>query len=175
MKSAIFAFLFIVLFSSCRSKDYVAEPAIHQYTFHSDALCIAKWTLFCYQSKPGSLLFRGVTENSSGEKKYFLDYYMDSFDTDFPVGVSLKLGDTFYNLRRAQTEYGDVLQISSEVTNEVIEKILSADGPIVLSYSSRRNTENRELTSGDSARFKSEVKRIHDLNTAAGQLKIVSK
>lgn len=120
------------------SGDFVRwtpEPALEQVLFNSDSLCPG-FHLFCSVGDAKSLSFRGVFKNTTSEKSIFLDYYFSSFEVGFPVGVSLRLDGTWFNLRKAGTDYSDSFRISSFVPAEIADKIVHAK-EITFSFSSR--------------------------------------
>lgn len=133
------------------------------------------WHPFCLNSKPNSVNLYGVLNNTSGEKKYFLDYYLDSFDTDIPVGISLKLNNAYYVLRKTHTDYTDAIKIRSELGEDLVKAISENQSDLVLSYSSRVDTINLEFSKRQSENFRSSmldvVKQIESLE----KMKIIKK
>jgi hypothetical protein len=118
-------------------------------------------------------MVRSTLNNTSGDYKYFLDYYLDSFDSDIPIGVSLKIDGIYYNLKKTQTDYTDTLKISSELTEEVATKIISTKKTILLSYSNRKVTLNFDLSSSDTETLQSYVKEVTQKTTSLQKMKIV--
>lgn len=158
----------------CHSMEVIPEPNLNQYTVKSPPVCLKwNWHPFCLESKPNSLMVRSTLNNTSGDYKYFLDYYLDSFDSDIPIGVSLKIDGIYYNLKKTQTDYTDTLKISSELTEEVATKIISTKKTILLSYSNRKVTLNFDLSSSDTETLQSYVKEVTQKTTSLQKMKIV--
>jgi hypothetical protein len=174
-KQILFSILFIFTVH-CSSITVIPEPNLEQYTVKSSTVCFSfRWyaPFFCWDAQPNSILLKGIYNNNSGEKKYYLDYYLDNFDTDFPVGVSLKIDGTFYNLRKVQTDYSDTLRIRSEINEELIGKLKSYSGNLLLSYSNRSTTTNYELSSGESESILKNAKEVFDKLSSVSKMKIV--
>jgi hypothetical protein len=177
MKKNIQRILFLSLFTAfllgqihCSSFDVIPEPTLNQTTVKSSTVCLTwNWHPFCMEGKPNSLVVRGILNNGSSEKKFYLEYYLDSFDTDLPVGVSLKVDGVYYNLRKAATDYADTLKITSEVSEDALSKLKATKNPISLSYSNRKNTLNFDLSSGDSQKL------IDNLNDVVTKLNSLQK
>jgi hypothetical protein len=165
---------FLVLVLGCSSLEVIPEPNLNQITVKSEPLCLSwNWHPFCVVSKPNSIQLIGVFNNSTLEKKYFLDYYLDSFDTDLPVGVSLKVDGVYYNLRKSATDYVDTLKISSELSEEVVTKLKATKNSISLSYSSRKNTLNFDFSSRQTDKFIQDLTELTNKTTNLQKLKIV--
>lgn len=166
--------LILLLIIKCSSFEVIPEPNLTQTTVKSQSVCLTwNWHPFCVDTKPNSLIIKGILNNNTGEKKYYLEYYTDSFDTDLPVGVSLKIDGVYYNLRKAITEYTDTLKITSELNDEVISKLLNTKNNLSLSYSNRRNTFNFELSSGKSAKLVENMREVQKKLLSLEKLKIV--
>ncbi|WP_427854349.1 hypothetical protein [Leptospira tipperaryensis] len=177
LKIQISSFIFcVILFTgiSCSSTSVLQtpEPALEQVLFHSEPLCPG-FHLFCSQGDTKSMNFRGVFKNSSGEKSLFLDYYLSSFEVSFPIGVSLKLDGTWYNLRKVGTDYSDSMRISSLIPTELVDRILNAK-EITFSFSSREKTTNQLFSSGDASRFQTLLKNIREKVDTQSKLNILN-
>lgn len=169
----LFLFVLLVLLN-CSSFEVIPEPNLTQITVKSKSVCLTwNWHPFCVDSKPNSLMIKGVFNNNTGEKKYYLEYYTDSFDTDLPVGVSLKVDGIYYNLKKVFTEYTETLKVTSELNEEVINKLLNTKNNLHLSYSNRKQTFNFELSSGKSNSLIENMKDVQKKTLSLEKLKIV--
>ncbi|WP_051133768.1 hypothetical protein [Leptospira fainei] len=156
----------------CSSRPaIVAEPVIEQTVLRSGPICISSW--FCSSGRSGSLNFKGILNNRTGEKPLFLEYYVSSFEESFPLGVSIKLDQTWHNLRKVSTEYGETLRLVSLLPIEVADKIQSAK-EIEFSFSSRENTTTRSLSAGDAEAFKNFLKETRAKLDAQAKLTITN-
>ena len=100
--------LFCFLIMSCSSLQVIPEPTLDLVSVKSSSFCPTwNWHPFCVETKPNSIFFTGTLNNSTSEKRYFLEYFQDSFDTDIPIGVSLKIDGTYYVLKKVSTEYSN--------------------------------------------------------------------
>lgn len=168
--------LFLVLFLliRCSSLEVIPEPNLTQITVKSQTVCLTwNWHPFCVDTKPNSLMIKGVLNNNTGERKYYLEYYTDTFDTDLPVGVSLKIDGVYYNLRKVFTEYTETLKVTSELNEEVVKKLLNTKNNLSLSYSNRRNTLNFELSSRKSTSLIENLRDVQKQLLSLERLKIV--
>ncbi|WP_205872841.1 hypothetical protein [Leptospira kmetyi] len=148
------------------------EPALEQVLFNSDPLCPG-FHLFCSNGDTKSLSFRGVFKNPSSEKTLYLDYFLSSFEVSFPIGVSLKLDGTWFNLRKVGTDYSDSMRISSLVPPDVAEKILNAK-EITFSFSSREKTTNQTFSSGETVKFQGLLKSLREKVDSQSKLNILN-
>ncbi len=166
--------LSISFFTQCHSMEVIPEPNLSQYTVKSAPVCLKwNWHPFCLESKPNSLIVRSTLNNTTGDYRYFLDYYLDSFDSDIPIGISLKIDGTYYNLKKTQTDYTDTLKITSELTEEVVAKLIATKKTVLLSYSNRKVTLNFDLSSSDTETLQSYVKEVTEKTTSLQKMKIV--
>ncbi|RHX94003.1 hypothetical protein DLM76_13595 [Leptospira yasudae] len=172
--SALILSFAVVWGIACSSESIrqTPEPALEQVLFHSDPLCPG-FHVFCSQGDTKSLTFRGVYKNPNGEKTVYLDYFLSSFEVSFPIGVSLKLDGTWFNLRKVGTDYSDSMRISSLVPADVSEKILAAK-EITFSFSSREKTTNQLLSKGEIARLQSLLKSLREKLDAQAKLNILN-
>ncbi|PJZ68395.1 hypothetical protein CH373_05955 [Leptospira perolatii] len=133
---------------SCSSGkiQILPEPVMEQITFRSLPVCVNAW--FCGAGDSGSLSVRGLLNNRSGEKTLFLEYYMSTFEESFPVGLSLKLDQTWHNLRKVSTEYGQNVRVVSLLPVDVYEKIQQAK-EVQFSFTSREKTVTHPLSKSD--------------------------
>ncbi|EKO78617.1 MULTISPECIES: hypothetical protein [Leptospira] len=157
------------------SGDFVRrtpEPALEQVLFNSDSLCPG-FHLFCSVGDAKSLSFRGVFKNTTSEKSIFLDYYFSSFEVGFPVGVSLRLDGTWFNLRKAGTDYSDSFRISSFVPAEIADKIVHAK-EITFSFSSREKTTNQFLSSKETTELQFLLKSLREKLDTQSKLNILN-
>ncbi|EMY76065.1 putative lipoprotein [Leptospira weilii serovar Ranarum str. ICFT] len=148
------------------------EPALEQVLFHSAPLCPGFY-LFCSFGDTKSLNFRGVFKNLNSEKTIYLDYYPSSFEASFPIGVSIKLDGTWFNLRKTGTDYSDSIRITSSVPTDVADKIAQTK-EITFSFSSREKTTNQLLSSGEVAKFQFLLKSLREKLDAQSKLNILN-
>ncbi|MCB1177889.1 MAG: hypothetical protein KDK36_09950 [Leptospiraceae bacterium] len=171
---AVFSILLLFFLANCHSLEVIPEPNLTQFTIKSKPICLKwNWHPFCLETKPNSLTIRGILENSNLEHKIYLDYYLDSYDSDIPVGVSLLIDGTYYNLRKAGTEYTDTLKIRSEISEDIVKKIQKTKKTISMSYSNRKETLNFEFSSGETDDFKNYLKEVTDKIKSLKKMKIV--
>ncbi|WP_246028081.1 hypothetical protein [Leptospira fletcheri] len=168
--AGLFAVFLLSLSCSARPES-LAEPVIEQTTLRSSPVCIFSW--FCSPGRSGALNFKGVLNNRTGEKPLFLEYYVSSFEESFPIGVSLKLDQTWHNLRKVTTDYGETLRLVSILPPEVADKIMAAK-EIEFSFSSREHTVTKSLGSGDSENLKQQLKELKTRLDAQAKLSIAN-
>ncbi len=157
------------------SKDlirYTPEPALEQVVFHSESLCYG-FHFFCSEGDAKSLNFKGIFKNLSFEKTIFLSKYLSSFEVSFPIGVSLRLDGTWFNLRKVGTEYSDSVKISSSISAEASDKILQAK-EIIFSFSSSEKTTNQLLSHSETAKFQLLLKTLKERLNAQTKLNILN-
>ncbi|WP_040506247.1 hypothetical protein [Leptospira wolbachii] len=153
-------FLLFSVFVSCSgTKAYVVtpEPTLEQQTAISKEICLRKF-LLVFGKRP-CVYFKAERDNSTGLVQYFLLYEIGTFDVDLPIGVSLKLGDTWHNLKRTNTDYSDTIVISSAISSEIIPKVGESQN-IGISYTNRKETINYYLSSGQTASFQSNLSKL---------------
>ncbi|HMV42538.1 MAG TPA: hypothetical protein PK079_21440 [Leptospiraceae bacterium] len=176
-KGFIFVYIFftLILFQ-CSSVQVIPEPNLDQVTVKSEPVCtVFTWYWpFCTQGRAKSFLIKGIYNNSTGEKKYFLDYHLDMLDTDLPVGISVYLDGVYYNLKKVSTDYSDILKIESEINLDLISKMNSAKNNFSFSYSNRKETHNFTLSSGDTKDFLKQLNDVVKRINAQEKLKIVN-
>ncbi|EMJ87084.1 hypothetical protein [Leptospira meyeri] len=151
---------FLVVVSCSGTKAYVVtpEPTLEQQTAISKDICLRKF-LGLFPGKRPCMYFKAERDNGTGLVQYFLLYEIGTFDVDIPIGVSLKLGDTWYNLKRTNTDYSDTIIISSAISSELIPKIGESQN-IAVSYTNRKETINFSLSSGQTANFQSNLSKL---------------
>ncbi|TGK91873.1 hypothetical protein EHQ30_16950 [Leptospira brenneri] len=150
---------FLVLVSCSGTKAYVVtpEPTLEQQTAISKEICLRKF-LLVFERRP-CVYFKAERDNGTGLVQYFLLYEIGTFDVDIPIGVSLKLGDTWHNLKRTNTDYSDTIIISSAISSDIIPKIGESQS-IAISYTNRKETINYNLNSGQTANFQSNLSKL---------------
>lgn len=179
MSKNLFFQIFIcgtIFFSfNCNSFQVIPEPNLDQVTVKSETVCteFTWYWPFCTKGKAKSLMVKGIYNNSTGDKKYFLDYHLDMLDTDLPVGLSLNIDGTYYNLKKVSTDYTDILKLESELTQEVISKINSARSNLGFSYSNRKDTMNFNLSAGESRDLRNQLNEVVKKINAQEKLKII--
>ncbi|MBE7410960.1 MAG: hypothetical protein L6Q54_04595 [Leptospiraceae bacterium] len=156
----IFTFPVFLIFLNCSSLKVIKEPVLERTTVISEPICFSFFTI-CRESAFNSLVIKAVVSNESGERKYSLEYYLKRFEVEFPLGVSLGIDGEYYNLKRVSTEYSDYIKIGSELSLEVIEKILNSK-KIILSYSNRVETMNIDFSNSDREKFIQNIKKVQE-------------
>ncbi|EPG67354.1 hypothetical protein [Leptospira wolffii] len=165
----LFAFFF---FASCSARvQILPEPVVEQTLFRSGAVCPSSW--LCSLGKSGSLNFKGILNNKTGEKPLFVEYYVSSFEESFPIGISIKLDQTWHNLRKTSTDYGDTVRVVSILPSEIVDKVLAAK-EIQFSFSSRDNTTTLALNVSDAESLKSKLKDLKERIDAQAKLSITN-
>ncbi len=167
--------LILIQLITCSSPDLIQEPTLDQTTIHSETVCteLVWYSPFCSKNKPKSVSFKGVFQNTSFEKKYFLDYVLDNSDIDIPLGLSIQIDGTFYNLKKMATDYVDIFKITSEISEDVLIKIVSSKNNFVISYSSRKDTFNYQLTDSKSKQLAEQADFILKKMKSVGKMKIM--
>ncbi|MCW7471258.1 hypothetical protein [Leptospira kanakyensis] len=157
--SSIFL-IFLVVVSCSGTKAYVVtpEPTLEQQTAISKDLCLQRF-LWLFPGKRPCVYFKAERDNGTGLVQYFLLYEIGTFDVDIPIGVSLKLGETWYNLKRTNTDYSDTIIISSAISSDLIPKI-GENQSIAISYTNRKETINYNLSSNQTATFQSNLSKL---------------
>ncbi|PKA03750.1 hypothetical protein [Leptospira ellisii] len=150
----------------------VPEPALEQVLFGTDPICPG-FHLWCSAGDPKSVSFRGIYKNANGEKILYLEYFLSSFEVSFPIGVSLKLDGTWFNLRKVGTDYSESMRISSLLPIEVADKIQNAK-EVTLSFSSREKTTNQLLSSGEKNQLQQSLKSLREKLDAQAKLNILN-
>ncbi|MCG6152818.1 hypothetical protein [Leptospira bandrabouensis] len=156
--SSIFL-VFLAIVSCGGTKAYVVtpEPTLEQQSAISKEVCLKKF-LLVFAKRP-CVYFKAERDNNSGIVQYFLLYEIGTFDVDLPIGVSLKLGETWYNLKRTNTDYSDTIVITSAISSELIPKVGESQN-IGISYTNRKETTNYTLNSGQTASFQSNLSKL---------------
>jgi hypothetical protein len=103
--------------------------------------------------------FKGERDNTTGNVQYYLLYEMGTFEVDLPIGVSLKLGEIWYNLKKANTDYSDTIVVSSSIPTEVLPKI-GESKKISISYTNRKGTMNFELRDSSVNKFQTSLSKL---------------
>ena len=162
----IFLILVLSLFLGACSSDrrVMLEPSLEQITVKSETFCLDfawynPFTYFCYEEKPQSLRLRAVMDNRKEEKHFYLDYYLDEYEKELPVGVSIRIGEAYYKLDRAAIDFVDSIKISSEVNESVLKEIEKAE-VLGFSYSNRSNSANYEFKQTEKEELKSRVRYV---------------
>jgi hypothetical protein len=147
------------LLSACKTAPtykVTAEPTLEQSSAVSEEVCLDS---FLFVSKRPCIYFRGEKDNQTGSVQYYLLYEMGTFEVDLPIGVSIKLGDVWYNLKKSNTDYSDTIVVSSSVTGDLIPKIGESKS-IQVSYTSRKGTTNFQLKDATVSRFQSSLSKL---------------
>ncbi|TGL56746.1 hypothetical protein EHQ59_00505 [Leptospira kemamanensis] len=157
--SSIFL-LFLVLVSCSGTKAFVVtpEPTLEQQTAISKDICMQKY-LWVFSGKKPCVYFKAERDNGTGAVTYFLMYEIGTFDVDIPIGVSLKLGETWYNLKKTNTDYSDTIVVTSALTQEILPKI-GENQNITISYTNRRETINYQLTASQTSSFQTNLSKL---------------
>lgn len=169
----LFSLVFFFQFCSSGSKlELQPEPVLDQISADSEELCL-KWKILWSGGYP-CIKFRGIKENTTGKLNYSLRYEVGTFDVDLPLGMSVKLGDTWYNLTKLDSEYSSTIVYSSRLTPEVIPLFKNASS-ITLSYTTRKKTENIQLSSGQKEALQANLGKLISALESEGKLKIEKK
>jgi hypothetical protein len=154
--------LLIISFASCgksSSLEVIPEPVVDQISVSSPEICLDSY-VWIISANP-CLSLKGEKDNTRLNSRIRLIYEVDRFDVEFPVGLSLKLDNTYYNLIRVGTEYGSSLQLVSELPEGLVPTILGAK-EISISYTNRKDTFNTKLSSSQAEKFKEYLKNIRE-------------
>lgn len=158
----LFRFLtFFICFWSvvtCSSTAYkvVPEPTLEQQTAVSEETCLRSFLFF---DRRPCVYFKAEKDNSTNTIQYSLVYEIGTFDVDLPLGVSLKLGDVWFNLRKTNTDYSDTILVGSALPADLIPKI-GESSSVVISYTNRKGTMNYPLSLSSVKRFQSSLSKL---------------
>lgn len=155
--------LLIGLINNCTtSRAYTVqyEPALEQLVAESDEVCLRQ-RLFFFSARP-CVSIKGEKDNTSGLVQYYLRYEIGTFDVDLPLGISLKIGEIWYNLKKSSTNYSDTIIVGSLLSPDVLGALTNGSG-LTISYTNRSKTENFVLSEAQSAHFKEGFVRIQRL------------
>ncbi|XDD41418.1 hypothetical protein AB3N58_08795 [Leptospira sp. WS60.C2] len=157
--SSIFL-LFLVLVSCSGSKAFVVtpEPTLEQQTAISNDICMEKY-LWLFPGKRPCVYFKAERDNATSAVTYFLLYEIGTFDVDIPIGVSLKIGETWYNLKKTNTDYSDTIIVTSALTQDILPKI-GENQTITISYTNRRETINYQLNASQTTKFQTNLSKL---------------
>lgn len=156
---------------SCSSLKVIREPILERTTVISEPVCFSFFS-FCREGSSNSVIIRGIVENDSGAKKYSLEYHLKTFEVEFPLGVSLGIDGQYHNLKKISTEYSEYVMIGSELSQEILDKILNSK-KISLSYSNRKETKNIDFSSGEHKKFIKNIQNVKDSLSSAEKLNIL--
>jgi hypothetical protein len=167
--------LFLFVFYNCNTFVNIPEPSLDQTTVRSETVCTEVFILwpFCTKDKSKSVLLKGIFNNSTSEKKYFLEFVPDTADTDIPVGISIYIDGTYYNLKKMSTEYVETIKLSSELSAEIMNKLSNAKNNIRISYSNRTTTFNYSMNTSNSEKLSKQAGVILKQMKSVEILKIV--
>ena len=98
---------------------------------------------------------------------------MDSFDTDIPIGISLKIDGTYFVLKKVSTEYSNSMKLRSELSEDMIKNISSTNQTISLSYSNRKSSLNFDLSTSETEKLKSNLRDVVEKINSMQKLKII--
>jgi hypothetical protein len=169
-------FLYMIFIIDCRTIEVIPEPTLGQISVESPNVCLKwNWHPFCVESKPNSINIVGIISNSTLEKKYYLDYYIDSFDADIPVGISLRVGPVYYQLKKIHTDYTDILKIRSELPLDFVDLLIKSNDSMMLSYSNRKDTMNIDFSDRHAESFRNSIKEVVSKVNSLEKMNIVKK
>lgn len=154
---------------SSRTLVIVPEPVVDQVSVKSPEICLDS-ILWIFDRNP-CLEIKGVRDNTTLQKRLMLVYKLSSFDVEFPMGLSLSIDGEFYNLTKISTEYGDTLEMVSDLPISLTQSIAKAKS-ITVSYTNRKHTINTDLSSREISKFNDYLKEIQDLLKKEPKLKI---
>ncbi|WP_246047912.1 hypothetical protein [Leptospira ilyithenensis] len=167
--------LLVFSFIGCSSsKSFVIqhEPSLEQITAESEETCIGS-RLYFFSGRP-CIKLKGEKDNNSGVTQYFLRYEIGSFDVDLALGTSLKIGDTWFNLKKSSTDYSNTIVVSSLLESEVLNAIANGRS-FVVSYTNRAKTENYTLTGSQGTHLKEGLIRLQRLLESEQKMVIQKK
>lgn len=147
------------MMSACKTAPtykVTPEPTLEQSSALSEEVCLDSFLLV---PKRPCISFRGEKDNQTGAVQYYLLYEMGTFEVDLPIGVSLKLGDVWYNLKKSNTDYSDTIVISSSIAGDLVPKIGESKS-IQVSYTSRKGTTNFQLKDAAVGKFQSSLSKL---------------
>ena len=169
-----FIIVSIIFVINCSNLQVIPEPTLDSMTVKSESFCPTwNWHPICIDSKPNSFHFRGTINNTTSERRIYMDYYLDSFDTDIPVGVSLKINGTYYVLKKNLTDYSDALKLRSEISEDIVKLISSTNEPISLSYSNRKSSMNFDFSNSETEKVKNNLKSVVDKLNSIQKMKVI--
>ncbi|MDF3819009.1 hypothetical protein P3G55_03810 [Leptospira sp. 96542] len=163
--------LFVVSCSSSKTFQVVPEPVLDQQSVISDEVCLRSFVFF---DRRPCVYFRAEKDNATGQIQYFLLYEIGNFDVDLPLGVSMKLGDSWYNLKKTNTDYSDTIVVTSAVSAEIIPKI-NESKQIIISYTNRKETLNYNLNASRVASLQSNLTKLFRAIESNPKLNIIKK
>ncbi|MDZ4727085.1 MAG: hypothetical protein SH817_13085 [Leptospira sp.] len=176
ISSVIFVFSLLCLsFVNCSSsKAYTIqyEPTLEQLVSETEEICLNR-RLFIFSARP-CLILRGEKDNASSVIQYYLRYEIGSFDVDLPLGISMKFGDVWHNLKKSATNYSDTITVVSLFTNEDL-LALTSSSKMELSYTNRAKTENFKLSDSDVSKVKDGFVKIQRLLESEKKMTILKK
>lgn len=148
----LFLGISLIVLVSCQSFEVIPEPVLHRTMVISEATCLNfKWwnplSWFCYAEKPMSLSIRASVDNENQQIAYFLDYFVDDFELDLPIGVSIKLDNTYYNLKKSSIDYVETIKITNKISADILQLATRAKS-ITFNYTNRNRSYDIELSKG---------------------------
>ncbi|MCZ8239624.1 MAG: hypothetical protein O9346_06500 [Leptospiraceae bacterium] len=147
----------------------VPEPLVDQVSAISPEICLDSF-LWIFPSNPCFWL-KAEKDNTNAKTRTSLVYNLSSFDVEFPLGLSLEIDGTYFNLLKLGTEYGSQLQLVSDLPEPVALAISKAN-KVSLSYTNRKETRNYNLSSGEVSDLKNYLAKLSSLIKAEPKLKI---
>jgi hypothetical protein len=158
--------------SSSKAYTILQEPTLDQIAAQSEEICLKQW-LYLISRKP-CILIQGEKDNTAGSVQYYLRYEIGTFDVDLPIGISLKLGGTWYNLKKSATNYSETITINSQLTPEVLTALASAQ-TIEISYTNRSRTENIVFSDSQASSLKEAFVKVQRLLESEKKMIILKK
>ncbi|GBF48948.1 hypothetical lipoprotein [Leptospira ryugenii] len=138
----------------------------------SDALCLKSY-LYFFSGKP-CVSIRGEKDNNTGSVQYYIKYEIGSFDVDLPLGLSVKLGDVWYNLRKSNTNYSDTITVSAVLNPEELLAFTAAN-KVEIAYTNRARTDHYQLSETQTKSLKDSFVRIQRLLESEKKMQIFKK
>ncbi|WP_411822820.1 hypothetical protein [Leptospira sp. 'Mane'] len=167
--------LLVFSFLDCgSSKSFVIqhEPSLEQVTAESDEICIGT-RLYFFSGRP-CIKLKGEKDNNSGTTQYYLRYEIGSFDVELALGTSLKIGETWFNLKKSSTDYSNSIVVSSLLEPEVLNAIAGGKS-FTISYTNRAKTENYTLSSSQGLSLRDSLIRLQRLLESEQKMVIQKK
>ncbi|MCC5813290.1 MAG: hypothetical protein JJT78_00915 [Leptospira sp.] len=147
----------------------IPEPVVDQVSVVSPEICLDSY-VWIIDANP-CIAIKGVKDNTTLKKSYMLIYKLSTFDVEFPLGLSLYIDGEFYNLVKITTDYGQTLEMVSDLPDNLLP-LLSKAKTVTISYTNRKNTENTELSNRQIKKLNEYLAEIKNLMSKEPKLKI---
>lgn len=166
-----FVFLILLLIDCGSAIKVTPEPVLNRVRFNSKTICPG-FSIYCSENATGGLVLSSYKNEGNGERKVYLTYNLSQFDSEIPVGFSLKINGTYYLLNKFSTEYGESNRITSEIPDSLLGEIQNAKS-MGYSFSNRKHTINEEFSEGVMNQIKSILLTLKESVDKENKLQIV--